>query len=526
MPGQTPIHSEAIDVSIAPGVEVVRSARVCDATIQGHVCGSSSLRRRRGIALAQWPAIDRAAIDHLAGCCPASDRPAIVHPGIDHPARNASIPSSGLARRRPAVESHRGWPTDLPSLAAGPKEATSSDARLVLIAATAAFTLCFAVWVMFAIIGISMRKEFAFSEAQFALLVALPILTGSILRVPVGLIADVVGGRVMMIGLLLATAVPTFLVSRANTYDQALILSAFVGLAGTTFAAGAAWVSNWYPSTRQGFALGIFGAGNVGASITKLLAPTLVTLVGAGGLAGGLLPGGWRFVPATYAILLAAAAVAIYLATPDSDHRPSRGRSAIDMLKPLGSIQAWRFGLYYVTVFGAYVGLALWLPKYYVEVYGAELITAGMLTALFIFPASLLRPVGGALADRIGARSVTCASLATIGMVSAVLCLPMGMTAFTALIVTIGVAMGIGKASVYAYIPKYFPGDVGAAAGLVGAIGGLGGFVLPLSFAWITSATGAPQSTFAVMFALAIASLGSLATAVARISRRREGQVA
>lgn len=393
----------------------------------------------------------------------------------------------------------------------------SGDAKRVLTVSTLVFTLFFAVWVMFAIIGIPMKKELKLSESEFALLVAIPVLTGSLLRIPVGIFTDRVGGRVMMIALLLVTAVPTFLVSRVETYNQALVLALFVGLAGVSFAIGIAWVSAWYPAEYQGFALGVFGMGNVGASITKLLAPTLVTLVAAGGLLGGLIAGGWRFVPAVYALLLVATAVAVYFLVPRQDKRPSHGRSLIEMSRPLKIVRVWRFGFYYVAVFGAYVGLALWLPHYYVDVYGLSLRDAGFMTALFIFPASLLRPLGGYLSDTRGARRITMISFSIIAAASAVLCLSMSMWPFTVLVVVIGVAMGIGKASVYTYIPQYFPKDVGAVGGLVGAVGGLGGFVLPIMFAWAKGQSGRPESTFYVMLGLALLSMLFLSIAIARL---------
>lgn len=405
-----------------------------------------------------------------------------------------------------------------PTAAKPPEGAhVSSDAKLVLIVSTVLFTLFFAVWVMFAIVGLKMRKELSLSEGEFALLAAIPVFTGSILRVPIGIATDKVGGRNMMMALLIATAIPTYLVSRIETYDQALILALFVGLAGTTFAVGVAWVSAWYPAEYQGFALGVFGMGNVGASITKLLAPTLVTLVGTGGLLGGFIGGGWRFVPAVYAIMLLVCAAILPFVTPRKDRKPSQGRSLIEMTRPLKVLRVWRFGFYYVTVFGAYVGLSLWLPKYYVDVYDFSLVNAGFMTAIFIFPASLLRPLGGYLSDKFGARPITMISFAIIAAASAMLCATMSVVPFTALVVTIGVAMGVGKASVYTYIPQYFPKDVGAVGGLVGAVGGLGGFVLPLMFAWAKTETGRPESTWYVMLGLSLLSILALSIAVARL---------
>jgi NNP family nitrate/nitrite transporter-like MFS transporter len=397
------------------------------------------------------------------------------------------------------------------------QEEVSKDAVRVLIVATTLFTLFFAVWVMFAIVGIPMRKELKLSESEFALLVAIPVLTGSLLRIPIGIIADKVGGRNVMIATLIATAIPTYLVSEAETYNQFIWLALGLGLAGTSFATGIAWVSAWYPPQHQGFALGTFGMGNVGASITKLLAPTLVTLVPVAGAAGGIIPGGWRFVPFIYAVILVICAIIVPLVTPSPDKKPSQGRSLVEMTKPLKKLRVWRFGFYYVVVFGAYVALALWLPKYYVDVYDFELREAGFMTAIFIFPASLLRPFGGYLSDIYGARQITAISFGIIGAASLVLCLSLSVWVFTLFVFIVGIAMGIGKASVYTYIPQYFPKDVGAVGGLVGAVGGLGGFFLPLMFAYAKEETGRPESTFYVMLGLAVMSMLFLSIAVAQI---------
>jgi MFS transporter, NNP family, nitrate/nitrite transporter len=417
------------------------------------------------------------------------------------------------------------------------------DAARVLAFSTVAFTLLFAVWVMFAIVGLPLRDEFGLSDQEFAFLAAIPILTGSVLRVPLGIVTDRWGGRRVFTLVLLLTAVPTYLVQFATSYLQLVVYAFLIGLSGASFAVGIAWVSVWYPPHRQGLALGTFGVGNVGASITKLLAPSLVTAVGVGGALGGLVPGGWRFVPFLYAIMLVVMAVVLWFGAPRHDRRPARGRTFGDLVRPMASVRAWRFGLYYVVVFGAYVALALWLPKYYVDVFGLGLGLAGLLTALFIFPASLLRPLGGYLADRFGARRVmylvfgtmtaACLLLAAPeghivvelpmrgeGAVARVLPWSMNVWLFTALIVLIGVAMGVGKAAVFVYIPVYFPADVGAVGGLVGAIGGLGGFLLPLLFSWGQGVTGMPQATFMILLVLTVVSFVWLHLTVYRMLQR------
>jgi len=423
-------------------------------------------------------------------------------------------------------------------------EPQTPGATRVLVLSTVGFTLFFAVWVMFAIIGIPLRDEFGFSNSQFAFLAALPILTGSVLRVPLGIWADMFGGRRVFTVLLLVTAVPTYLVSRADSYLELLLYAFFVGLAGTSFAVGIAWVSAWYPQERQGFALGMFGAGNVGASITKLLAPTLVSAVAIGGLAGGLIPGGWRLVPFLYAVILVVTAILVWVLTPSNDIKPGKGRSLGELLTPLRYVRVWRFGYYYMVVFGAYVALALWLPKYYVDVFDVDLKTAGVLTALFIFPASLLRPVGGYMADRFGPRRVMHWVFGTITAASLLLSFPNGHLSlhlsesiepsgvrevlpfdqniwmFSTLVFVIGIAMGIGKAAIYKYIPDYFPRDVGSVGGLVGAVGGLGGFFLPLLFAWLLNITDLPTSAFFVLFLFAGTALAWLHLTVVRMLRK------
>jgi len=301
----------------------------------------------------------------------------------------------------------------------------------------------------------------------------------------------------------------------AQTYWQLLLCAAGFGLAGNSFSVGIAWNSAWFPRAQQGTALGTFGAGNVGASGTKLLvvlAPAVLTFVPEGGYLNGWIPGGWRLVPLLYAGVLLATAAAILAFCPRRDPLPGRGRAARDLLAPLKFMRVWRFSLYYVVVFGAYVALAAWLPNYYVGTFGVDLRTASLLTAVFIFPASLLRPLGGWLSDRYGPRAVTYTVF--LGMTAATLplclpgsLLPLNAAGFTCLLFIVAVGMGIGKASVYKYIPNYFPRDVGAVGGLVGLLGALGGFLLPKMFGWLARATAFPQAAFLVLLAITLASL-------------------
>src|SRR5512133_1471221 len=201
----------------------------------------------------------------------------------------------------------------------------------VLAMNTFAFTVMFAVWVVFAIVGLQIRRELSLGDTEFALLVALPVLTGSVLRLPMGMATDWWGGRPLFTALLAFTAVPLLLLAAADRYWQYLVLGLFIGLSGTSFAIGIAYTSAWFPPRLQGTALGIFGAGNTGASVTKLLAPALMTVVPAGGVA--FVPGGWRFVPFVYALAVLASA-ALYWACTYTDHAHRKRTSLRRMLAP------------------------------------------------------------------------------------------------------------------------------------------------------------------------------------------------
>jgi MFS transporter, NNP family, nitrate/nitrite transporter len=401
---------------------------------------------------------------------------------------------------------------------------SETAASRVLVLSTAAFTLCFAVWLMLGVLAVPMREALGLSKIQVTWLTAIAVLSGSLLRLPFGMLTDRYGGRLLMTVLLLVTALPCYLVSVADTYSEVMLCALAFGIAGNTFSVGIAWNAAWQPREKQGVALGTFGAGNVGASVTKLIGPALISLVPAAGLFGGLIPGGYRFVPVMYSALLIVMAAIVWFLSPTPDRTPGASRSLSSMLTPLREVRVWRFGLYYVVVFGAYVAFSLRLPTYFTDVYGLSLPQAALLTALFIFPASLLRPLGGYWSDRFGPRPVTYAVfvamlLACIPLVTPGTTLPV----FFSCIMVLGVGMGVGKASVYKYIPEYYGKDVGLVGGLVGTLGALGGFFMPLGFGYLEAATGRPEACFWVMLALIVWSFGWLHKVV--VGLRQEARV-
>jgi len=401
---------------------------------------------------------------------------------------------------------------------------------------TVAFTVCFAVWTIFSIIGIQIKKDLGLTDTQFGLLVGTPILTGSLIRLLLGIWADQYGGRVVYIGVMLAAAVATWLLTFAYDYPTFLLAALGVGIAGGSFAVGISYVSRWYGPEKQGTALGIFGAGNVGAAVTKFVAPFVMVAYG------------WKAVADIWAIALVITAVLFWLTTKDDPQLAARRKSGAKpepmsaMLEPLRNIQVWRFSLYYFFVFGGFVALALWLPRFLIGVYGLDITTAGMIGAAYSVPASLFRVYGGVLSDKYGARRVmywtfgvavaTCFVLAyppTQYVVKGItgpiaFTLEMGLVPFTVVAFVLGFFMSLGKAAVYKHIPVYYPGHVGAVGGVVGLVGGLGGFVLPIAFGALNDLTGIWTSCFMLLFAIAAVSLVWMHVSIRAMEREAAGE--
>jgi len=409
---------------------------------------------------------------------------------------------------------------------------TPSQQKRMLSTSTVAFTVCFAVWTIFSIIGVKIKQDLGLNDTQFGILVATPILTGSLSRIFLGIWTDQYGGRRVYTAVMALTSVAVWMLSTVTTYEMFLVAALGVGLAGGSFAVGIAYVSRWYEKERQGTALGIFGMGNVGAAVTNFGAPFLLVALG------------WEATAQVYAVVLLITAVLFFVTTkedPVTAERKAKGEkpaSAFMQLTPLKKLQVWRFSLYYFFVFGAFVALALWLPRYYVGVYGLDIKTAGMLAAAYALPGSIFRAMGGYMSDRYGARAVMYWTF----FASVVICfflsypatdytiqgiegpitfnLTIGLPVFVALTVALGFFMSLGKAAVYKHIPVYYPGHVGSVGGLVGMIGGLGGFVLPISFGIMNDLIGVWTSCFMLLFALVAIALLWMHFAIQRMERK------
>ena len=384
------------------------------------------------------------------------------------------------------------------------------QAWLVLIASTLAFTVCFMVWMMFGVISIPVGKLLELSATEVGLMMALPILTGSLVRMPLGLWADRGDGRRLMM-CMLALAIPAlWSLTFATAYWHFLLAGGVIGLVGGVFAIGTPYVAHWFDRSEQGMAMGVFGAGNVGAALNQLVAPVL--LVGFG----------WVLVPQMYAALVVLTLLLFWALSypspapvPAAAHAMTWRRQARLLLEP----KVLRYCQYYSVVFGGFVALALWLVQHYVGEYGLNICNAALLAVLSTLPGGLMRGVGWVLADRYGAHSVTwwvlwvswiCLFLLSYPPTDLVihtdggglsLQLGLGVRWFTVLVMVLGIAWSFGRASVFKYISEDYPDSIGAVTGVVSMVGGLAGFALPVLFGMLLDATGIRSSAFMVLYA-------------------------
>ncbi|HUP59634.1 MAG TPA: nitrate/nitrite transporter [Thermoanaerobaculia bacterium] len=380
----------------------------------------------------------------------------------------------------------------------------------VLVSSTTAFTVCFAVWVMFSIIGIPVKQLLGLSETQFGLLAAIPILTGSLIRLPLGMWTDKYGGRVVFFLMMLSAVAPIWLLAYATKFWHFLVLGLFIGVAGGSFSVGISYTARWFEKSRQGFAMGIFGAGNAGAALTKFVAPSLVVALG------------WQSVPRVYAIALLVTAVLFWFFTwSDPSHRVPSTVTLREQLAALRDVRVWKYSQYYSLVFGGYVGLSLWMTKYYISEYGFGLKQAALIASVFVLPSGVIRAAGGWMSDRLGAHTVTWWVMWTSWICLGMLSIPgLNWWLFTALLFVVGIAWGFGKASVFKYISDEYPHNIGVISGVVGLIGGLGGFLLPIKFGALLDLTGVRSSAFMLLFGITTVSVAWMQIS-ALVARRK-----
>lgn len=473
---------------------------------------------------------------------------------------------------------------------------------------TVAFTVCFAAWMINGVLVTFLvsNQVYSWNAVQIGWLMGIPVLTGSVFRLPAGMLTDKFGGKPVFSVLMFLVAVPMFLLSRADSFTGFVLCSFGFGLSGASFAVGIAFSSLWYPKERQGTALGIFGMGNAGAALTTLFAPSLLNRLTNGGAS----PDGWRMLPVYYSVLLVIMGI-VFLLLSDNRKPAASGKTFRVMLKPLKKVRVWRFGLYYFLVFGCFVAFSQWLVPYFVNVYMLPLVTAGLFASMFSLPSGIIRALGGWFSDIWGARKVMFCVLGFSVVIAFMLSIPQmeifspgkgvmaalpgtvtsvgpdtvtvgsrayrlrpkpesvrnykddflilprktvwqepvvtagqqvkrkellakGVTRifyqsnvwiFAVLAICIGSIWGIGKAAVYKYIPDYFPDEVGVVGGMVGVLGGLGGFCSPIIFGYLLEWTGLWSSCWMFMLILSAVCIFWLYSVVHKMAKEKVPEI-
>jgi NNP family nitrate/nitrite transporter-like MFS transporter len=383
-----------------------------------------------------------------------------------------------------------------------PSEPAGNTRELTL--ATVAFGLCFYAWALLGPLGPDLQDQLGLSDSELALTISIPVVLGSLMRIPLGVLTDRYGGHLVFTLLMAFTPIPLVGLALFNDSWAAVLAFGFLlGFAGASFAVGVPFVNKWYPARRQGFALGVYGVGMGGTVLGALTAPGIVDAIGIDApfwIAAG--------------VLAAMAASFWFLAedAPGSAHRRRESMfAALSVFRGRGSARAWALTLFYFMAFGGFVAMFLYLPKLLVDVHDLSKTDAGARAAGFALLAVISRPIGGALSDWIGARNVLVASFAgTIALALVLAALHEQMVPLTIACLSLAVFLGLGTGAVFKLVAEWFGDRVGAVTGVVGAAGGLGGFFPPLVMALVKSATGSYTLGFVLMATVAAGALAVL----------------
>lgn len=377
-----------------------------------------------------------------------------------------------------------------------------------LIVATIVFAGNFSVWTLYSVMGIQLRETLLLSSTELGLLFAAPMLTGAILRLPVGLLTERYDCKTLFIWQMVLVIPPLLALYYVETFWGYLVAGLLIGVSGVSFTIGIRYVTDWFPKHEQGSAMGIFGAGNSGAAISLVAIPFIVSFAG------------WKYVGPIYAVGTVVMIIVFWLMAPKSPKYISNATkpSWAEITAPIFDLKVARFGLYYYFVFGSFLALILWLPQYYVNAYGLSVSQAMALTLFFVTTSSLARAVGGWFADRYGASSVNWSvfwiclvclfflsypptSMTVFGVDRDVeFRIEINLWVFTGLLFIIGLAQGFGRASVYKAIYDAYPKRMGSVGGVVATIGALGGFTLPILFGIAVDILGVYSACFMLLY--------------------------
>lgn len=395
-------------------------------------------------------------------------------------------------RRSPDDDGYNVYPRD-EHRSARPKSRPSKEVILVstcnpsrqLVLGTGAFALCFAVFGTMSAMMPMLSKQLHLTSVQKSIAVAIPVLLGSIGRIPLGILTDRFGGRTVFSLVMAASVVPAFLMGSVHDYAHLLIYGFLIGIGLASFSVGVGFVSGWYSAERQGFALGVYGAGNIGQSLAAFGSPFIA-------VAFGIRWGFW-----TFGILLTIWFLVFAWGARNAP-RTAPVKTMADVLRPLAEGKSWILSLYYFLTFGGFVAMAIYLPIFLTEMFKLTPQDAGLRTAGFVVLATTMRPVGGILADKVGGTAILKWVFPLTGVMAIFLACPMMLT-FTIGALGMAAAIGLGNGAVFKLVPEYFPNSVGSVTGLVGAAGGLGGFFPPLVLGVIKEHTGSFTMGFVLL---------------------------
>ena len=370
-----------------------------------------------------------------------------------------------------------------------------TGAGRALFLSTTGFAVTFAVWGLVAALAPTFTQIYDLSAKSKSLMIAIPVLLGSIGRLPAGMLADRFGGRKVFSTLLILSAIPAICIGLSTSYSQLLLLAVFLGIAGTSFAVGVGFTSRWFSKDQQGTALGIFGMGNIGQSLAVFGAPVLAALLGS-----------WRVVFFIFAAVSLVWGVVFYLFGRDATVSVTPKTLSENLRFLRQSRLAWVLSLFYFLTFGGFVAFSIYLPSLLKDLFALSPTDAGARTAGFVLLATMMRPVGGILADRWGGARVLVGVFIAVAVLGSLMGCPF-MPTFTIGALGAAAALGLGNGAVFKLVPEHFPKETGMVTGLVGAFGGLGGFFPPLVLGVIRDATGGYAIGFVLLAISAVACL-------------------
>jgi NNP family nitrate/nitrite transporter-like MFS transporter len=338
-----------------------------------------------------------------------------------------------------------------------------------------------------------LKRQFHLTPMQASIAMAIPVLLGSTGRIPLGLLTDRFGGRRVFTWTMILSVAAAILVGKVGSYPQLLLFGFFTGIALASFSVGVGFVSGWYVAEQQGFALGVYGAGNIGQSLAAFGAPLLFLRVG------------FRNTFWTFAGLLVVWTVAFFVFAKDAPRR-TPPKSLAQMIRPLSDRMSWVLSFFYFLTFGGFVAMSIYLPMFLTDMFMLTPQDAGLRTAGFVLLATAMRPMGGWWADKVGGLTILLWIFPFVAAM-ALLLTRQTMVPFTIGALGMAGAIGLGNGAVFKLVPQYFPQSVGAVTGLVGAMGGLGGFFPPLALGIIRQQTGSFSWGFALLAIFALLGL-------------------